>query len=172
MFKSVFCSIILFIAVSVFSCADKNDGDKSNDKTFKTCKMVVISPYGCYQEIEFTGQGEGLLKSGLRDGDIIDEDVRFDTLFSIDSFYIKNEQDLKGVHRIIKSILDNTDMKKGHKDDAYRCKLFIDGVNKIDIYSLSKDLHELLRYLINYLPLSNDKCEFFELFKKSLQSSQ
>ncbi len=161
---------ILFLLLSFFSCANRG-GNTQSDKAFGVCKVQLISPYGCFQEIEFTDNGNGYLKSGLHSGSTSDDNVRLDTVFSIDSFHIQKEQDLKNIRSIIASILGAANEKGVAKTDAYRHRLFVDGVSKIDLYGLSKVLHELLSHLINYLPLSNDKCEFFELYKKSMLSS-
>lgn len=165
-----YIGIFIFL-LSFFSCADKND-DTRMDKIFGVCKVQIISPYGCFQEIEFTENGEGNLKSGLYSGIITDGDIHLDTVFSIDSFHIQKEEDLKSIRNTITSILGAANEKGGSKADAYRHRLFIDGVYKSDLYGLSKVLHDLLSRLVNYLPLSNDKCEFFGLFKKSMYSPQ
>lgn len=172
MYRLAFHCVALFILSLLFiACVSKSDKSKQ-DKVFEVCRVVIASPYGCYQEIEFTDKGDGVLKSGLHNGTITGVGVSLDTLFSADSFHIKEGQDLKNIRSVIKSVLSSKNVKGGPRSDAYRHQLFIDEINKVDIYGLSKDLQELLKYLINYLPLSTDKCEFFELFKKSISSSQ
>ena len=167
MLKSVLYHITVVLSLIFFSCAGRNNNQ--SDKVFAVCTIETVSPYGCYQEIKITSNGESYLKSGLYSGSIKDETVSLDTVFSVDSFYLQKE-DLKNVHNVIASILKKENIKGAAKTDTYRHKLFIDGVSKIDIYGLSKDLQELLKHVINYLPPSNEKCEFFELFKKSISS--
>lgn len=170
MYNLNFFPVILATAMSLFSCAVRSNIHQPGDAVFKVCQIVIISPYGCYQEIEINSCGAGYLKSGLYNGNIKDENVILDTIFSIDSFYIQGERDLKKIHGIIKSILNKENIKGGAKTDTYRHKLFVDEINKIDTYGLSKDLQELLKQMIIYLPLSNDKCEFFELLKNKYYS--
>lgn len=170
MHKSIFYHIILILSLPFFSCAGKSGNGQSN-KIFEVYKIIIISPYGCFQEIEITSKGIGIFKSGLKNGNIMDEDVGMDSLINTDSFHIQKEEHLKKINNYITSLLDSSYKRGGAKHDAYRYKFSIDGVSKIDQTGYSKNVYEILNLLINYLPLSNDKCEFFELFKKSMHRS-
>ena len=118
MHKSAFYHMgIFFLLLSFFSCANRG-GNTQSDKAFGVCKVQIISPYGCFQEIEFTDNGNGYLKSGLHSGSASDENIRLDTVFSIDSFHIQKEQDLKNIRNIITSILGAANEKGVVKPDS------------------------------------------------------
>ena len=152
----------------LISCTQVEDKRKSQ-YGFKVCKLITISPYGCYQELEVTDERAGVIRSGLKRGNVSDKDVSMDTLFYIDSFLLRRE-DMGNVNKIIISILDSGQIISGPKHDAYRHRLFVDNVEIVDIYGLSVQLRDLLKEMIGYLPVSKDNCEFFELFRKTISS--
>jgi hypothetical protein len=164
--KMFFCYFYLFLSLAIFSCSNENKKSQNN-RAFENSKIVILSPYGCYQEIEFNFKGEGYLKTALYSGSILDGNVKLDTIFKIDSFHIQDTQRLSEIHKILQSVIDTESVKVGFKNDTYRNKLFVNDSCKINVYGLTNRLSELLNCLIYYLPTSNEKCEFLSLFKKA-----
>jgi len=156
------CLIGLFI-LFIGCINDQTTTTKStSEKQALLCEITVISPYGCYQQVDFNELGFGQISTGLKDGEIMDPNVRMDTVIVIDSFHITNVADRDSLYNITKRIKSMPLHKGNRKEDAYRVKISIDGVLKVDEYGTSITTFELFKLLIKYLP-NHEQCEFFGL---------
>lgn len=160
-----------FFSLLLFVFPVENKEYYNHPKSNQVCKIIVISPYACINEIEFTEKGDGVLKTGLTNGNITDENVHLDTIYSVDSFHILKGRQVKKINMQVLSLLKRDSLKGYPKNDAFRFRVFVNNTSKVDVYGGVREVNRILELLVDYLPLSNDKCKFFELFKKSIHRS-
>lgn len=154
--------LLAFLFLSfLFFCRNKpNNNPKSN----QVCRIVVISPYGCINEIKFTEIGSGIFKSGISNGSITDTNTEIDTVLSIDTFRITNLEHLELINTYVQSFLLADNLIGYPKQDAFRFRIFVNDLNKVDVYGGIIEVNRILESLIEYLPLSKDKCNFLKQF--------
>ena len=156
-------AISCMYVLTILACFNKNGSGNLEKSHYR---LVIISPYGCYQLIEFDKSGSGILQSGLKDGDIFEKNVVLDTLLASDSFYIADKIDLYDLSSLLDSLSKSEFRNGNRKNDAHRIKVFIHDLLKIDEYGVSVETFRIFSILMKYLPL-HDQCDFFKLLKES-----
>jgi hypothetical protein len=152
------------------SCSDPVK-DTKKGPTADTFKIVIISPYGeCINEIVFSAEGAGTLKSGLSNQVGHDNITGIDTIATMGNFKIEDEAVLKKVTRYVDSLNKVKFHKRAPQTDSYHFKYFINDTIKVDLYGGSDGVFEILRLLVDELPLAADKCGFFKQFVSYLRT--
>jgi hypothetical protein len=134
--------------------------------SFKNLKILVISAYGCANELDLDSSGLGSWKSGSASGGYDKKADHLDSIFTVDKLSVGKKRDLDSLKNYISSLFKMKEIKHSMQRDTYHFELFIDGVQKVDMYGNNKQVYHILHILIKYFPPKlKDRCEFLRLFK-------
>jgi hypothetical protein len=133
---------------------------KSN---FDSCRLIIYSPFSCQYNIRFDNIGNVNIKE-------FTNNLAQDSLLSSFTFEI-NKGDLNHLNELLTTVKSGDTVRSPRMFDTYGYSLFIDNKKYIDVFGENGKINDILRILIRYRKVFNDKCGFFKLFKKAQGSS-
>ena len=149
--KLLFVLIIAVISISTIN--------KSHCKTVRndpnSAKIVYISPSKCLYIIEFSTNGNGKMTYGKATS-YEDSIPALANIIKEKEFSI-SEKKISKIKTIINEIKNSSKVKGAHHWDAWHRFLFVDNINKIDVYGLdSKKIEEIFNLISSSLPFKVD----------------
>jgi hypothetical protein len=135
---------------------------------YKSCSLLIYSPYNCFYRIEFNKKGVGNLKAVNNYGK--SENHKNDSLISNYSFIIDSKNDMSKINKLIEQIKASDSLHSPLMFDAYHFQFIVDEKKYIDVYGENKQVSDVLKILLNYISKNDgDKCGILKLFKQTLQ---
>ena len=137
----------------------------TRQQEYSSLRLQVIGPFGCFEEIIVNKNGHSQIRSGPRNADITSESVGVDSVLFTRSFQIQSAERQQKLDKLVKDIAKSEKKSSSFKYDAYRFRLYVDGVIKVDIFGENLDIYNLVKLLIQDIPSPNP-CEYFVNFKR------
>lgn len=167
---SMFRTLFIKIAIGLFSVwylSCNGVGSSKNEiisKSYKHVRIIINSPYSCYNEINLDNTGAGISIFGFRNSN------QSDRIKSKKDFSISSDNDKKRIDDIINTIASRSPISSPYMDDGYRFILTINDKQYIDVYGQDSLLSHALKIVAPYIQNDvNNECDFFTLFKRTLQ---
>ncbi len=162
-------AIILFISIACFGhCVVANNAyvfsekQKTSVQDTGKIKLVLIMSGSCAFEYNIDRQGKGKLTIG-HTSDYANQNFRFTDVTKVINFRLKNKKKISELNQLITKI-DSSDAVTGtYNADAWRCLVWVNGLNKIDVYGTqaSKNVYSVLLIIetIKKAKASQSRCE-------------
>lgn len=125
---------------------------------FDSCRLNIYSPFGCNYVIFFDGKGNSKIEE-------FTDNAKEDSLLSSRSFEF-TRTDLKHLDLLLQGVKGADTVRSLRMVDTYGYSLYIDGKKFIDVYGQNDKIESILKILVKYRTVLDEKCGFFKLFKK------
>ena len=151
----------------IFCFCNSNSFGQDSAKKYDSCSLIIYSPYSCYYKFSILPNGYIDLKNYFQNVAKVDSG---DSLFWEQSIRLSIKKEISGINNIITNIKRSDSLISTHAFDTYNYEVIIDDQRYISTYGSNKNIYSLLVILDKHLKIINDRCGFFELFRKTIKN--